>query len=393
MANPLKTSADKVLRPDAAEAGRQYLRYVLPLGIAFGFGHTAHGEDQVAYGYESYIEDNNRMTVDTQSAYFEQKLINSVTVKGELTYDSISGSTPTGTYRISPTSGLIRTTTVNDIRRAMNVALDCQAGAQTLTPGFAYSDESDYRSYGISLNDAIAFNKKNTILQLGASHNFDSVLNDVIGAPTRVWQQKQSMEGLVGITQLLSPKTILSADLTLGYESGFLNDPYRLTEFVYPGHQLGVVRNERRPSYLFKQTLLASITQHVDPLNASLVASYRFYHDSYDIYANTVSLTWNQWVGKHLIVAPAFRFYEQSSASFYEPLFYQNPANVSQYSSDYRLSEFYSFDAGVQITVIVNSHLHINMGYHRYEMHGLDDTVEAMYPKANVYTIGLSLLW
>jgi len=33
-------------------------------------------------------------------------------------------------------------------------------------------------------------------------------------------------------------------------------------------------------------------------------------------------------------------------------------------------------------------------GYHRYEMHGLDSkTQSAMYPKANVYTVGISFLW
>jgi hypothetical protein len=393
MAKPLNTIISPALRPDASAAGRHYLRYFLPMGIAFGLGQLARAEDQVAYGYESYTEDDNRMKIETHSVHFEQKLISSVAVKGDLTYDGISGSTPTGTYRISPNSGKIKTTAVTDIRRAMDVAVDWQAGAQTLTPGFAYSDESDYESYGLSLNDAIAFNKKNTILQLGVSHNFDRVLDEVLGAPARTWQDKQSTEGLIGVSQLLSPKTIFSADFTFGYDSGFLNDPYRLTEFVYPHHQLGVVRNESRPTELYKQTVLTSLTHYFDPLNASLVGSYRFYHDSYDIYGNTVSLTWNQWIGKHVIVAPAFRFYEQSSASFYEPLFHQNPADISHYSSDYRLSEFYSFDAGVQITAIVNSHLHLTAGYHRYEMHGLDDTVAAMYPRANVYTIGLSILW
>jgi hypothetical protein len=66
---------------------------------------------------------------------------------------------------------------------------------------------------------------------------------------------------------------------------------------------------------------------------------------------------------------------------------------VQYYSADYRLSEFYSVDYGLQATVIVNDHLRVTAGYHRYEMNGLDNTVSAMYPQANIYTVGLSILW
>jgi hypothetical protein len=153
------------------------------------------------------------------------------------------------------------------------------------------------------------------------------------------------------------------------------------------------VRNESRPTDLYKQTLLTSITYYVEPLNGSIEGSYRFYHDSYEIYANTLALTWHQSLGKHLILEPGVRFYQQGAASFYEPLFKTSPDNLQYYSSDYRLSEFYSWDFGVLATVIVNSHLHLTAGYHRYTMHGLDDTVQAMYPQANVYTVGVSVLW
>jgi hypothetical protein len=50
-------------------------------------------------------------------------------------------------------------------------------------------------------------------------------------------------------------------------------------------------------------------------------------------------------------------------------------------------------DAGIQATVIINDHLRLIAGYHRYEMHGLDNTVAAMYPQANVFTVGISFLW
>jgi hypothetical protein len=368
------------------------LRRYLPLGLACG-SQMARGENHADFGYEYYIEDDNRIAVRTYSIDYEQKLLDWATIKGDLTYDGISGSTPTGTYYYPPGDGKIRTTKIDDIRRAMSVQVEFQAGIQTITPGFSYSDERDYESYGISLSDAIAFNEKNTILNLGFARTFDSVLNYPRDGHSRDWQEKETTDGLIGISQLLTPNTIFSADFTFGYASGFLSDPYRQTEFVYPGHKFGVVRNENRPSDLYKQTLQTSITYYIESMNGSIEASYRFYHDSYEIYANTLALTWHQWFGQHLILEPTFRFYEQGAASFYEPLFHTDPANLQYYSSDYRLSEFYSLYYGAQLTVVVNSHLHLIAGYHRYTMTGLDDTVTAMYPQANVYTLGASLLW
>ena len=286
--------------------------------------------------------------------------------------------------------------TMSDTRRAESIELETRLGRYTLTPGFTHSKESDYESYALSLNEAMDFNEKNTILQLGFSHNFDSVLDD--NSP-RVWQDKQSTEGIIGISQLLSPKTIFTAAFTFGNDSGYLSDPYRKAAFYPDGSPFPFGEPDHRPSHRNKEVLYTSLTHFVAPLNASIEGSYRFYHDSYGVFAHTLDLTWHQWLGKHLIIEPRLRFCEQSAADFYTTYFSgpfvlppQSPPGV--YSSDYRLSELYTLDYGLQATVVVNEHLRIVGGYHRYEMNGLDNvTVAAMYPKANVFTVGLSILW
>src|ERR1019366_516032 len=113
-------------------------------------------------------------------------------------------------------NGKIALTHLEDNRRSISLQLDGKLGSQTLTPGFAYSDESDYHSYGLSLNDAIEFNEKNTTLQYGVSQNFDSVRNTDHNTGNYVWSDKYSTEGIVGVSQLLSPKTIFTADFTFG---------------------------------------------------------------------------------------------------------------------------------------------------------------------------------
>jgi len=371
-----------------------FARFSLPLGLTLSLPQLLRAEDQVDYRYEYYKEDNNRMTIQTHSVYFEQKATDAITAKGELVYDGISGATPTGTHDLA---GKVLTTQVHDVRRSLSLQTDCRLGSQTVTPGFAYSKESDYQSYGVSLNDAIDFNEKNTTLQFGVSQNFDNVRN---GPTEKIWSDKYSTEGMVGITQLLSPKTTLNAAFTFGNDSGYLSDPYRFAQYLpnNPGWPTGFFIGvpERRPAHRNKEIVYTSLTHYFDKVNASLEGSYRFYHDSYGVVANTVGLTWHQWLGKHFIAEPFVRLYEQSAADFYQVTlngpYTTNPNGY--HSSDYRLSELYSTDIGLQATVVINDHIHIVAGYHRYEMHGMDgQTSSEMYPKANVYTVGVSFLW
>ncbi|MEI7534563.1 MAG: DUF3570 domain-containing protein, partial [Verrucomicrobiae bacterium] len=73
-----------------------FARFSLPLGLTLSLPQLLRAEDQVDYRYEYYKEDNNRMTIQTHSVYFEQKATDAITAKGELVYDGISGATPTG---------------------------------------------------------------------------------------------------------------------------------------------------------------------------------------------------------------------------------------------------------------------------------------------------------
>lgn len=354
----------------------------MPFSLA-SLPQLLRAEDQVDYRYEHYQEDNNRMEIETHAVYFEQKLIDAIVLKGELVYDGISGSSPTGIVL----NGQAALTEVKDARHAVNLSLDCTTLGQTISPGLAYSKESDYQSYGMSLNDAIPFNEKNTILQFGVSQDIDSVRHN----NRMTWSDKNSTEAILGVSQLLTPKTVLSVAFTFGYETGYLSDPYRYAAY-FPSYLPFVIGiNEVRPDYRSKEVLYTALTQYFETLNASIQGSYRFHHDSYDIYSQTAEVDWHQWLGKHLIVEPYFRFYYQTAASFYSTLF-EDPL-PEYYSSDYRLSELYSTDIGIQATVVINGNVRVIAGYHRYEMHGLDNTVSSMYPKANVVTAGLSILW
>ena len=62
------------------------------------------------------------------------------------------------------------------------------------------------------------------------------------------------------------------------------------------------------------------------------------------------------------------------------------------YSADYRLSRLHSITLGIQASIVIREWLYLDLGYHRYEMSGLDnDTWSGAYPKANIYTVGMRI--
>lgn len=416
------------------EAG---LAWLLAFLLACARVHQAVADDRIEYRYEDYQEDGGRIHVRTQTAYFETQLKPYLTLKGDVGYDGISGATPTGGPP-PPGSSQVPLVALFDNRYSGGLGADWVHGDYTTSPGFNYSTEKDYESYGVSLNERIDFNQKNTTLTLGISHDFDRL--DGFWQPQ--WVHKSSTDGLVGITQLLSAKTVLQANLTLGYSSGYLTDPYKGVNFFFPYPSTSPFfpqspynppnsdadSGENRPGHRFRQIFLATLTQYVDALHAAAEVSYRFHHDDWGIFDNTASATWRQKLGSRVTLSPLFRYYRQTAAYFYSAQFRGDPAfpqgtpaalqndgftilfpgdpgypgagstsfNVpgfpTYYSSDYRLSELETFTYGAQLDVKLSDSFTLNLAFKRYRMHGLDGiTPQSAYPHANIASVGAIL--
>lgn len=355
-------------------------------------------EDHVDYRYEDYQEANARMHIQTHAVAFGYKLNSTVELDGEMVYDAVSGATPNGGLPTPNQQGWL-SEIHPDVRTAGNLSTPISWGANTTTPQFAYSLEHDYESFGYSLNQTIGFNEKNTTLAIGGAFTHDNSFAKTLGGDIR---HKDSGDFLVGGTQLLGPKTVVTANFTLGVANGYLDDPYKAIHIPYYPDPLNpdpnaVTFGEKRPRQRIKEIGYFSVTQFVTPLNGSAEAAYRLYHDSYGILSHTLSLNWYQKVGKHVIVSPMFRFTDQSAAKFYmtqlpgdplgEPGYYAPYPEF--YSSDYRLATLQTFTYGISATIKIKDRVSIDLAYKRYEMVGTDGvTSPLLFPKANIFSIG-----
>ncbi len=449
---------------------RDMLTLLLVVALIAGrIGRASAAENEVGYRREFYREDDNRISVDTDSAFWDVGLSAHVRLRGTYTLDSISGATPTGappqtqwpfvtydrlyknayaqayagafnqfvaanqifvdqgyqTYQQmtniaamvarSTAPGIannsagasyrgitnnpnfsnnsVPLTQMHDRRQGFSIEVPVAWGIQELTPSFSYSDESDYESFGGALIYSLALNKKNTTLTAGYSHHSDDVRDENFK-----WQDKTSDEFLLGVVQLLDPKSYLTFNLTFGNEAGYLSDPYRAVmvlgnpDYLQSNPDDAALFVEKRPRSRIKGVAYLSYTRFIDRFNGSLETSYRYFHDSWGIASHTLTLDWHQKLGRNIVLSPSFRYSNQSAADFYYVLVPDYAGLPAYYSSDYRLTHFESFGLGLNFTWRITRFLSLDLSYLRYVMHGLDGaTSQSAFPSANVGSAGLRL--
>ena len=264
----------------------------------------------------------------------------------------------------------------SDQRWAFNLGLSKRFGNHTPSAQLSLSEETDYRSTGISLQDALDLNRKNTTLLYGGALTHDTI-NPANATPSG---SKDNLEGMVGVTQVLTPTTLLTANLTLGEVSGFISDPYKLAEvnrsLIY----------EKRPDRKTKQVLYLGLNQFITPLDAGIEVGLRHYGDSFGITSETLSLAWFQKIGSTFIVSPSVRYYTQTAADFYDVRFTGTP---EFYSSDYRVSAFDAISVGLEFIWMPNSRLTLSAGVDRYQQEGTDGKTDpGMYTSGTIVILG-----
>ncbi len=362
---------------------------------------AAHAESSVTVKNQSWQEDDKRIRVDSQYGQVDAELSPDARLKVMGLIDTIAGATPTG-EKAAP-GAPVPVSQMEDERKAWDANLSYQLPRINVTVGYGVSRESDYVSNGTSVNTVTDFNQKNTTLLLGWGHTDDRIME-------RFWARDRAKTGddfVAGVTQLLSPRTSVTLNLSYGHVDGFLSDPYKIVSTTRLDLDPGTYYTppENRPRVKDKGSLFLGLLRDFPGQDAALDASYRYYSDSFGIDAHTVQLKWVQRAGTHLVFEPLIRYHLQSAADFYyydldragvvtsyDPTFETGTGKGAFYSSDYRLSHLETLNVGLKASWIINPHFTVDAALERYFMHGLDGfTPTATYSDANVITFGLKL--
>lgn len=363
---------------------------------------AARAENSVSYKYQSYREADGRITVETSGAVVEQDLGTEMHLKLEGILDSITGATPSGVPAPAGSDQVDLSELHPERRKAWNADFSRQFPRVNLSLGVGNSRESDYVSNGWSVNTLTDFNQKNTTLLVGLAGTDDKI--KVFFQPRRA--HKHSNDLIVGVTQLIDPLTSVSLNVTWGRADGYLGDPYRVVQKdveLFPGVVLPLTFGENRPQRREKLIGLVGLNRSFQELHGAIDATYRFYRDTFGTRANTLDLAWFQHVGDKVILRPGVRFYSQSAARFYYYNLNKTTLNLVSgvppilgpyYSSDYRLSEFQSFNYGLKVIWKATDRLDLDAALEQYDMRGRDGrTPQSAYPRARIVTLGAKFSW
>ena len=360
----------------------------------------ARAEDSLTYKFENYREEDNRITVQTQSSQFDQDVLSGGHIMLTGTIDAVAGATPTG--RPAPAgSDQVVLTEIHTRRKAWLGDYSQQIKDFNVSVGFAESREPDYVSRGWSVNTLTDFNQKNTTLRVGVAGTDDRV--EVFFLPE--YLPKHTASQIVGVTQVIDPLTFVTVNFSFAEDNGYLAEPHKFVEKsiqildqLYLEESFGENSPNRRES----SAVFTSINRSFPGVRGAVEGSYRLYADTFGIVSHTFELSWIQHLGDRLIAEPLVRFYRQSAANFY----YYNldttdivPTHVPTgaapyYSSDFRLSAEDDYTIGLKVTYKVADRLQVVASYERYAMSGRDGVTSASaYPRAGISEIGAKFTW
>ncbi len=367
----------------------------LAAGLHLASPRALQAESFLEAKYQDYRETDGRIRVAAKYGLAQIDLNDATRLSVRGVVDTITGSSPTGEPAPAG-SDQVPLGSLDDVRNAAIVSLAHTTGDWQLSGEFAWSDEHDYLSRGYSATVVRELNKKNTGLQFGLSFIDDSIKPAFFS----VARPKTTRDFLIGVSQLLGPNTRITANLSYGTTSGYLDDPYKIvlkTTEIAPGLDLGLTFPEHRPSHKARVIGYFEIAHYLENLRAGIESSVRLFHDDEGINGTTFEAAWRQRLGEHLVIGPLARWYRQTAADYYYPNLdntsivpvVEPDANTPFYSSDYRLSAFDATTFGAKAVYHVNEHWAIDVSYERYTMRGRDDvTSRSAYATANILNFG-----
>jgi hypothetical protein len=205
-----------------------------------------------------------------------------------------------------------------DVRSYLNLRASRALGDDsTLTLLGGFSTEYDYQSFSGGLGWSKNLNQNNTTVSAQLRHFADTVdLYDIDGVQ-RGEDDRSTTDVTLGLTQVLDRRTLLSAELYVSQQSGFLSTPFH--EVLLAN---GSTTTERLPDERQRSALGLSLNRSWTQRFVSRL-SYRFYDDDWGIQAHTVEVEPHFLVSEasDLWVYPILRWHSQTASDYYAPAF------------------------------------------------------------------------
>jgi hypothetical protein len=348
-----------------------------------------HTENYVSVEYLQYDESDDRVSVYAPLVEVSYDFSTDYNLKASLMYDGVSGATPS--FLKNENGALYKgLQSFEDTRKAGALLLTSRfENRDELYTGLDFSRESDYQSLTASFEYMHYTDEThNTAIHLGTSIGFNEILvydtlsgasgheeNDGESGASHT-EDSMSYNIQLGVTQVLTAESSVKVSAFTLFDDGYLTNPHGLVV-----RENTILGDENRPDSRSAYGLTTQYNQQVAK-NISLLGSYRFYTDDWDITSHTLEVDSYINLSKDVTLGVGLRYYTQTEANFYNEN--KDYFTTQEYaSSDERLSKFDAFTYKASIDYKQNDRLSYNVGIQLYQQNTATDL------SATAVTIGV----
>ena len=281
----------------------------------FGFCQVALAgvlpEDRSDLLYHSYV--GGGVEIDGPSILMRKSIGSSVSLSANYYVDMISSASIDVITTASP---------YTEERTQYSLGADYLRGNTTLSAGYVSSEESDFDATTYALSVSQDMFGDMTTLTLSYAYGDDTVGRS--DDPTFMRENTRQHYG-VGLTQILTRNLITALNFETITDEGFLNNPYRSVRYLDPGSAIGYSYEAELYPSTRTTTAVGIRAKYFLPYRAALEAQYRFFTDTWDIDANTVSIAYiHPW--KEFTFTAKYRWHDQTGAHFFRDIFPRSEA-------------------------------------------------------------------
>ncbi len=322
---------------------------VAGLGLGVAQAPWAQDELQLFFGY--YADDSG-LTVQSPSIRLGKMLSEANTFGIKYTREKFNKEAPanavdavSGATTVAGGSG----SGFSEVRHEWVLTDSHNFGDTAVTGGVFFSEETDFKSEGVSL--ALSRQMLRNNLTLTGMYNYTG---DEIDKHDAVASEKfprtKEVNGLtLAATQIVNPVLVVVGGYSYAAVEGYQSQPLRKIsidqEVSGGGGTVSYVYEERHPRQRERQTLFFRAKQYFQTRTSADV-NLSYYRDDWGVDASAVDIKLQQYLHPMLIVRGRMRYYHQSAADFYRES-YAMPQDLM--TADSRLRQFDTLLSGVKL--------------------------------------------
>lgn len=306
--------------------------------------------DQLQIGMNAYI-DNFLVGIFYPSISYTKKIFSNTSISSRYLVDAISAASMRSHFDVDGVSSATHSTHgelisgIDEVRQEAALGINQYFKHITYSLNGIYSIEHDYSSKTLAGNFTIPLANQNTQLQAGLTQSWDLIFPE-----NRSWEKDKSTSTInLGVTQTLTPKSLIQVNYTGTYTSGYLSVPYQVVHIYRPEINRDTSLESSHPNSRIRQA--AGIRYKIQASELSSIGvGYRFYWDDWEVFSHTPEieyLTYNK--ARANLFKMHYRFYTQSKASFFEGKYIAVQEFVTV---DSKLAEQYSHEINLETSFL-----------------------------------------